>query len=103
MEAHLAKISRSFMNTNTSNNRFKDAFDSDFILSRPTFTQVMVNLRRWRDRLQATIERVWHSVGCCERASAAGWLTRAVWRLPPGVVGARMGRYATLGAVVRCP
>ena len=58
MEAHLGKISRSFMNTNMSNFRFKEAFDRDFILSRPTFSQVLDNLRRWRDRLQTTIDRV---------------------------------------------
>jgi transformation/transcription domain-associated protein len=70
MESHLTKISKSFLHANNANNqRFKEAFDRDFIHSRPSFPQVMENLRRWRDRLQTTIDRV-RAPG---RRSKAAW------------------------------
>jgi len=58
LEMNLRKISMSFLNANPASNKFKEAFDRDFITNNPTFLQVIDNLRKWRDRLQSIIDKL---------------------------------------------
>jgi len=58
IEVNLQKISRSFLNAHQGNGKFKPSFDQDFITSKPNFSQVVENLRLWRDRLFNVIDKV---------------------------------------------
>ena len=57
IETNLLKISKSFLSANPVNVKFKASFDSDFVQSKPTFSQVVERLRFWRDRLHLAIDR----------------------------------------------
>jgi len=57
IEINLQKISKSFLSVNPVNSKFKASFDQDFIVNKPTFSQVVENLRLWRDRLHLAIDK----------------------------------------------